>query len=146
MSKQTEQNVAISRRRIIGDSPIVVSEIFDNCLYSGFYGVLDSERVKKVIEKIMSGVEREDHDLLIVDLSNVEVIDSVIAGLLSKMSKTLELVGVKTIISGINPQVALSIVNAGVDMGDFYIVKNLKQALKEAYRTKGLELRKIDQF
>lgn len=143
MSKQTEQNVAISRRKIIGDAPIVVTEIFDDCLYTGFYGVLDSNRVKKVIEKIMSGIERDDHDLLIVDLSNVEVIDSTIAALLSKMSKTLELVGVKTIISGINPSVAQSIVNAGVDMGDFHIVKNLKRALKEAYKTKGLELRKI---
>ncbi|MFT4759066.1 MAG: anti-anti-sigma factor [Paraglaciecola sp.] len=144
MSKQTEQNVAISRRRIIGDSPIVVTEIFDDCLYTGFYGVLDSSRVKKVIEKIMSGIERDDHDLLLVDLSNVEVIDSTIAGLLSKMSKTLELVGVKTIISGINPSVAQSIVNAGVDMSDFFIVKNLKRALQEAYRTKGLELCKIE--
>ena len=140
MNQQNEQNVAISRRKIVGDTPIVVTEIHEACLYTGFYGVLDSVRVKKVIEKISAGIERDDHDLLVVDLSNVEVIDSAIASLLSKMSKTLELVGVQTIICGINPSVAESIVHAGVDMSEFRIVRNLKQALKVLYKLKGLKL------
>lgn len=41
MAKDTqtaETKVAISRKKIGGEVPIVVSEITDKCLYSGFFG------------------------------------------------------------------------------------------------------------
>jgi len=76
--KKTPQ-VAVSRRALGGDAPIVISEVSDRCLYTGFFGTLDSSRMKKVTDTIMDVVNRNDNDLMIVDLSNIDVIDSTIA-------------------------------------------------------------------
>ena len=48
-TKKTEnQQVAISRKKIGGEIPIVVNEITDKCLYTGFFGTLDSARMKAI--------------------------------------------------------------------------------------------------
>jgi len=92
--KETAPQVAISRRKIIGDAPIVITEIAPGCLYSGFFGTLDSARIKKTTDSILEIIDRGENSILIIDLSNVEVIDSAIAGHMLKLNKTLQLVGV----------------------------------------------------
>jgi len=138
------QQVAISRRRIAGEAPIVVNEVTDRCLLSGFFGTLDSVRMKKIIEGILEVTTRTEHDMIIIDLSNVDVIDSAISGHLVKLNKTLQMVGLDVMFCGIKPIVAQSMVAAGGILDNIYVAKNLKRALKEAYRRQGLALTKIE--
>ena len=134
------QQVAISRRKIVGEVPIVINEISSRCLYSGFFGTLDSARMKKIMDGVLTIAANSDNDLIIIDLSNVEVIDSAIAGHLVKLNKTLQLVGMDAIFCGIKPVVAHSMVSAGVLLENIYVAKNLRRAIAEVYRRQGLEL------
>ena len=140
---ELEHQVAISRRKIVGEAPIVINEVTDRCLFSGFFGALDSARMKKIIDGILEITTRTEHDLIIIDLSNVDVIDSAIAGHLIKMNKTLQLVGLDVLFCGIKPIVAQSMVAAGVVMDNIYVAKNFKRALREVYKRQGYELVKI---
>ena len=142
MSKQ-EHQVAISRRQLGGELPIVINEITDRCLYSGFFGTLDSARMKRVIDGIVKYVDNADHDLLIADLSNIDIIDSAIAGHLIRLNKLLQLIGMEVIFCGIKPIVAQSMISAGIVLDNITVEKNLKRALKLTYRRQGLELRPI---
>lgn len=139
-SKDKQQQVAISRRKIMGEAPIVTNEITDRCLYSGFFGTMDSARMKRVMDGVLSLAASSDNDLIIIDLSNVDVIDSAIAVQLVKLNKTLQLVGMDTIFCGIKPILAQSMVSAGVILDHIYVAKNLRRALKEVYRRQGLKL------
>ena len=141
--KKTPQ-VAVSRRALGGDAPIVISEVSDRCLYTGFFGTLDSSRMKKVTDTIMDVVNRNDNDLMIVDLSNIDVIDSTIANHLKKLNKLLQFVGMEVIFCGIKPVVAQSMISAGVELENITIEKNLKRALRLLYKKQGLKLVKID--
>lgn len=138
-----QQQVAISRRKLMGEVPIVVNEITNRCLYSGFFGTMDSARMKKTIDGVLAIVASSDNDLIIIDLSNMEVIDSVIAMQLVKLNRTLQLVGMDTIFCGIKPIVAQSMVSAGLQLENIYVAKNLKRALLEVYRRQGLKLMPI---
>ncbi len=138
------QQVGISRRKIIGEAPIVVNEITNRCLYSGFFGTLDSARMKKITDGILEITGRNENDLLIIDLSNVEVIDSAIALHLIRLNKTLQLIGMDVLFCGIKPVVAQSMVSAGVDLDNISVFKNLKRALADVYRRQGLKLVKIE--
>lgn len=144
LQELTQGKVAISRRKLGGDAPIVVTEIADGCLYSGMYGTLDSARIKSVVDLILTLSAASDTDTIIVDLSNVDIIDSAISGQLVKVNKTLHMVGMQAIFCGIKPVVAQSMVNAGVDIGIIDVQKNLKAALREVYRRKGLKLIKTE--
>ncbi|MFK7772639.1 MAG: STAS domain-containing protein [Saprospiraceae bacterium] len=138
-SKETPQ-VAISRRAIGGEAPIVINELTSRCLYAGFFGTLDSARMKKVIDQVMEVVQRNDNDIMIVDLSNIDVIDSAIAGHLKKLNKLLQLVGMEVLFCGIKPVVAQSMINAGVELENITVEKDLRRALRSVYKKQGLEL------
>lgn len=137
-----ESNVAISRRIIGGDTPIVINEITDRCLFSSFYGTLDSVRMKRVIDGLLEVVNRNDNDMIIIDLSNIDIIDSTIAAHIKKLNKLLQLLGMEVIFCGIKPIVANSMVSAGVELENIQVQKNLKQALTVVYKKLGLILQK----
>ncbi|MEM6965073.1 MAG: STAS domain-containing protein, partial [Bacteroidota bacterium] len=140
----TKPPVAISRRALGGEAPIVINEITDNCLYAGFFGILDSSRMKKVTDAILGIVDKSENDLMIVDLSNVEIIDSTIANHLKKLNQLLLFVGIEVIFCGIKAVVAQSMIAAGVQLENMTIEKNLKRALKLVFKRQGFKLVKIE--
>jgi len=141
--KTPETEVAISRRKIMGETPIVVNEIVNGCLYSGFYGTMDSARMKRVVDGILDVSNRSENEIIIIDLSNVEIIDSAIAGHLLKLNMSLQLVGMEVFFCGIQPVVAQSMVSAGVKLDNIIVFKNIKRALREVYKKQGLKLVKL---
>lgn len=132
--------VAISREKIGGEVPIVVTELTDKCLYTGFFGTLDSTRMQKIIEKILELLDKSEIEIIIVDLSNIDVLDSAVAAHLIKMTQTIKLTGCRTIFCGVRPILAQTIVAVGSDVSNLIVNKNLKSALKEVFRYQGLEL------
>ncbi len=136
----TDSRVAISRRAMGIETPIIINELTERCLYVGLFGTLDSARMKKVIDAVLDVANRNDNDIMVVDLSNVEIIDSAIANHLKKLNKLLLFIGMEVIFCGIRPIVAQSMISAGVDLEDITIEKNLKRALKLVFSKQGLEL------
>lgn len=139
----SRDKVAISRRKLGGEAPIVVNEITDGCLYCGLFGTLDSARIKSTMDLILSVTSTTDNNYMIIDLSNVELIDSAIASHLMRINKTLRMVGMNIIFCGIKPIVAQSMVSAGIDIESVEVYKNLKIALKRIYKIQGLALVKL---
>jgi len=138
--KAPEAKVAISRKKIGGEIPIVVSEITDNCLYSGLFGIMDSARMKIITDKILDLLTTTDIEIIIIDLANIDIIDSAVATHLIRMGDTLALVGVKTIFCGIPPTIAQTMMATGVDVKGLRTSKNLKSAVKEVLALQGLKI------
>ena len=138
--KAPEAKVAISRKKIGGEVPLVVNEITDRCLYSGFFGTLDSTRVKGITDKILDLVSATNIEIIIIDLTNVDIIDSTVATHLVRLGDTLILVGVRVIFCGIQPTIAQTMITSGIDMKGFKISRNVKLAIKEVLAIQGLKL------
>jgi len=129
----TAQKVALSRKQIGGEIPMVANEITENCIYSGLFGVLDSSRMALVIDKITGLAHSKQINFVIIDLGNVEAIDSSVAGHLIKLGNILTLVGVVPIFCGISAELAKTMVTAGVNLGAYITVRDLKAALIKSY-------------
>jgi len=129
------QKVALSRKQIGGEVPMVATEITDSCIYSGLFGSLDSSRMATIIDKVTSLANARQISLVIVDLGNVEAIDSSVAGHLVKLGDVLRLVGVIPIFCGISSELAKTMISSGVNLGSYFTCRDLKSAL-----VKSLEL------
>jgi len=129
------QKVALSRKQIGGEVPMVATELTEECIYTGLFGSLDSSRMGIILEKITNLADSKQISLVIIDLGNVEAIDSSVAGHLVKLGDVLKLVGVTPIFCGISAELAKTMVTAGVNLGAYITVRDLKSAL-----TKSLEL------
>ena len=138
--KAPEAKVAISRKKIGVDIPIVVNEITDKCLYSGFFGTLDSARMKGITDKVLDLVSATNIEIIIIDLANVDIIDSAVATHLTRLGDTLTLVGMKVIFCGIPSTIAQTMITAGIEMRGFKTTRNLKSAIKEIFALQGLKL------
>lgn len=132
--------VAFSQRTVALQAPMVVSEILDGCLYSGFFGRLDSARMKAVTDTVLESIELYNSEVIIIDLANIDVIDSMVAGHLLRVGETLAMVGVRSIFCGISPIVAQTMVGTGVSFAGFSVVRNLKAALRLVLELDGVTL------
>jgi anti-anti-sigma regulatory factor len=121
-------NVAISKKQVGGEVPMVANEITEDCIYSGLFGALDTARMGIISDKLTSLADTSQVSCAIIDLANVEAIDSSIAGQLIRIAQILKMVGVTSIFCGISGELAKTLVTAGVDIGGFLAVRDLKAA------------------
>ena len=143
-NKVPEAKVAISRKKIGGEIPIVVNELTDRCLYTGFFGTLDSSRMKSITDKILGMLTATGIEIVVIDLANVDIIDSAVATHLVRLGDTFTLVGVETVFCGIMPQVAQIMMTTGIEMKGFRITRDLKSAIKIVFELQGFKLVKIE--
>ncbi|WP_043932920.1 STAS domain-containing protein [Bacillus sp. EB01] len=94
-------------------------------------GNIDTERAAMLMEKTLEQSSKLNLSHLILDVSGVLVIDTMVANQLLKVISALSLIGVKTIFTGIRPEVAQTIVSLGLDLRRLTIKSNLHQAFTE---------------
>lgn len=140
----SNETVAISRKHIIGEVPMVVCEIADQCMYTGFFGSIDSGRMAQITDSITKRCELEKASYVIIDLTNVDAIDTAVATHLIGLGKVLRLVGVDSIFCGIGGSLARTMVTADVEFDDDKVARDLKSALQLVYAKSGLKLVKVD--
>lgn len=139
------EKMAISRKQIASEVPMVANEITDDCIYTGLFGSLDSDRMNVIANKITKICEEKQISVVIIDLGNVDAIDTAVSGHLSNLVNILRLVGSEPIICGITSALANTMVKAGVSLDRINIKRNLKDALQESLKLTGYKLAKITQ-
>lgn len=121
---------------------IPVNILWDGVLLVPIVGVLDSERSQNLIESLLETIVRTEARFAILDILGVASVDSAVAAHLIKITRASRLVGCTTIITGISPSVAQSIVQLGIDLGDVVTQGTLRDGLELAMKGLGFEIRK----
>jgi rsbT co-antagonist protein RsbR len=94
-------------------------------------GDIDTHRAKLIMEVSLNEGARLNLTNVILDVSGVAMIDTMVADKLFQIVKALELTGIKTIITGIRPEIAQTITNLGLDFGGIRTRAHMQQALRE---------------
>lgn len=136
----SHNEVAMSRNQIGGEVPMVASELTEECIYTGLFGSIDSARMNAITERLTELAENRESTVAIIDLANVEAIDSSVASYMIRLANTLRLVGVVPIFCGISTPLAATMVAAGVDLAQYLTTRNLKSALRVALEISGYTL------
>lgn len=96
-------------------------------------GNIDTGRARLLMEETLKQSTRLKLSHLILDLSGVMIVDTMVADQLFKVIEALSLVGVKTIITGIRPEVAQTIVTLGINLNGIQVKANVYQAFEELH-------------
>ncbi|MCM3719910.1 STAS domain-containing protein [Fictibacillus phosphorivorans] len=92
-------------------------------------GVIDTARAKLIVENTLEQCTEKDISHLLIDLSGVLIIDTMVAQQIFSLIETLGLIGVKSTLSGIRPEIALTAIQLGLSFDQVTIKSNLAQAL-----------------
>ena len=90
---------------------------------------LDDHEAMTFREGLTARLEQTDASLVLLDLSALEIVDSFIGRLLGDISSLSRLLGAETIIVGMQPAVAMTLVELGLDLKGVRTALTVERAL-----------------
>lgn len=118
-----------------------VTEIWNDILLLPIVGIIDSKRAQEMMTAVLSKISETHATTMILDISGVAVVDTAVANHLIKITKATQLMGCRSIISGLSPAIAQTIVELGISVGDIRTTSTLKDALEFGFKASGIELK-----
>jgi len=109
-----------------------VTKIWDGVLFAPIVGIVDSKRSVDIMNKALSSIADTRASTLLLDIGGVAVVDTAVANHLIKIAKAAVLMGCKTVISGISPAIAQTIVELGIDLGSIQTTSTIESALRDS--------------
>ncbi|MBT2679480.1 STAS domain-containing protein [Bacillus sp. ISL-35] len=94
-------------------------------------GEIDTTRAKGLMESTLSQSIDAKIKSLILDLSGVVMVDTMVAHEIFKLMDALKLIGVRTIVTGIRPEVAQTAVQLGINFSDITTEGNLQNVIRK---------------
>jgi rsbT antagonist protein RsbS len=112
----------------VNDDVIPVMRIADTLLVT-LQGDLDDATVIRIENQLTEEVTRTGAAGMLIDVSGLTAVDSVVARVLARIVAMIRLLGAQTAIVGIQPAVAITLVELGVPMGHLNTALNAQQGL-----------------
>ncbi|MCE7060295.1 STAS domain-containing protein [Dyadobacter sp. CY343] len=134
ISQQSDEMAELS-------TPVI--RVWNGILAMPIIGTLDSARTQVVMENLLQGIVDTGSSIAILDISGVPAVDSLVAQHLIKTVNATRLMGAECIISGIRPEIAQTVVHLGIDLSQMITKATLESALKFAFNSLQLEVRRI---
>lgn len=94
-------------------------------------GGLDVKRANTLLASILEQVEASNAHTIVLDVTGVAVVDTHIAAALLRVADAARLMGAKTMLVGIRPEVAQTLVHLGVDLGGLRTAATLQSGLHD---------------
>ena len=123
--------------RTLQEMSTPVMPIWDAILMLPLVGVVDSARTDDVMRKSLERISETRSKMFILDISGVPAVDTAVANQLLKITKATQLMGCETIISGLSPAIARTMVDLGVDVGEVRTTATLRDAFAISLRQVG---------
>ena len=114
-----------------------VTPIWEGILLLPLLGLLDSQRTQDVMNKTLSKISESRAKVLMMDISGVSTMDTAVANQLLKITKATQLMGCETILSGLSPAIARTLVELGVNIGEVRTTATLRDSFELALRAIG---------
>jgi rsbT co-antagonist protein RsbR len=131
---ELEEKLAMIERQQLAirelSTPII--ELWDDVLTLPIVGIVDSERSVDMTERLLHRIVEARARYVIIDVTGVDVVDTMTADHLLKMVQGAELLGARCAVTGISPDVAQTLVRLGLDLKSVRTLRTLKEALRDA--------------
>jgi rsbT antagonist protein RsbS len=97
---------------------------------------LSDRLVQEVRRDLASAIERTEVSFVVIEVSGVDTFDSYIARSIRDMSHMAKLMGVTTVVAGLDPGVAITLVEMGMELTGVPTVLDLESALDLVERSR----------
>ncbi len=107
-----------------------VIPISDRVLVAPIVGNLDTERTQLLLTTVLNEVEAVRARTVVLDITGVAVVDTQVAAALLRVANAVRLMGAKTLLVGIRPEVAQTLVSLGGNLGELRAAATLQDGLR----------------
>jgi rsbT antagonist protein RsbS len=99
-----------------------------NQLFVPLQGDITDAVAERLQEAVLEKIRETGADGLVVDVTGVWMMDSHLCSVISRMAAAAKLMGTRSIISGMNPDIALTLQTMGVDFANVKTALTVEEA------------------
>jgi rsbT co-antagonist protein RsbR len=130
-----EQLTTIEKQRAaIKELSTPMIEVWAGVLCVPIVGVIDSSRAAEMTSALLATVVEKKVRFTIIDITGIEAMDTRATDHFLRMARSVRLLGAECVLSGINPNVARSIIHMGVELSGIQTYRSLRDALQHHVR------------
>jgi len=107
-----------------------LSELWDGVFMVSIVGTLDSDRVLKIIDKVLDFLEQKGSSYVIIDIGAIFDINSEVTNQIMKLNSAVHFMGAVPMLTGITKNIAKSLTHLNISLGDIKTFPTTKAALK----------------
>jgi DNA-binding response OmpR family regulator/anti-anti-sigma regulatory factor len=126
-----EQIIAVQRERLLELSAPLIP-ITGGILVMPLVGTMDEARAAQAIETALRGASASGAHHLIIDITGIKAADTTVADLLVQAARGLELLGTRTVVTGIRPDVAQAFVQLHIPLALLVTKATLRAGVEHA--------------
>lgn len=119
-------------------SPVI--QVWKGILTVPLIGAIDERRASKVTQDLLEAVVRHRAEIVILDITGVDTVDTQIASYLISTVRACKLLGCEAALVGIGPDIARTMVHIGVDLSGIVTRANLMAGIAWAFERRGLRV------
>ncbi|GIV91172.1 MAG: histidine kinase [Chloroflexus sp.] len=116
---QMQEEVIAAQERALRELSTPLVPISERAVALPLVGSIDQRRANLIIETLLEGVSNRGAEVVIIDITGVNTVDTFIADALIRAARAVRLLGAHVILTGISPEVAQTVVSLGADLSVF---------------------------
>ena len=137
LSQQEAQTLAFQESTHIQDQlhqeilllPVPIIPITTRVLIAPLIGIIDQARAERIVPILLAEIKRQRAKTLLLDVTGMAIIDRAVAQILIQIAETSRLLGTQTILIGLRPEVAQSLVAFNSDLRVLRSAASLQEGL-----------------
>ena len=123
-----------TQREAIRELSTPIIEVWKGVLCMPVVGILDSMRASEITSELLHAIVDRGASYVIIDITGIEVMDTNTTDHFMRLARAVRLLGAECVLSGVNPSVARTVVEMGMELADVKSHRNLRGALSAYVR------------
>ena len=125
---------------VIREISTPVMPVHDEVLVLPLVGTIDSARSARIMETLLTGIQENAAEVVIIDITGVPIVDTAVANHLIQATRAATLLGAHCVLVGVSAEVAQTLVQLGVNLSTLVTRSNLQAGITYALERQGREI------
>jgi rsbT co-antagonist protein RsbR len=136
LEAEIKEQIAIieAQSALLDELSVPVIQVWESILLLPLIGIVESRRAARVLETLLDSVARVGAEIVIIDITGVPVVDTAVAAYLLRAVQATQLLGCQSLLVGISPEIAQTLVGLGVDFSRITTRATLQNGLEYALK------------
>ncbi|HEU5100099.1 MAG TPA: STAS domain-containing protein [Roseiflexaceae bacterium] len=122
---------------VIREISTPIMPVHDEVLVLPLVGTIDSARSARIMETLLTGIQENAAEVVIIDITGVPIVDTAVANHLIQATRAATLLGAHCVLVGVSAEVAQTLVQLGVNLSTLVTRSNLQAGITYALERQG---------
>lgn len=101
-----------------------------DCLLVPLHGDIPDAHADAIVSEVLQRIQRDEHFGVLVELSGVSMLDSHLCAVLARLALAARMMGAQTVLSGMRPEIAMTLETMGIELRGIRTEATLEDALE----------------